>query len=175
MRISCIVISGRSGTGKSALSAQIAELCGYRSVNVGDLLARRLGPAGATLNGRRTIGRTFLSSYSVQAYCRILAETVDQPTILDGVRLPAGIRSLRSVCSVLHVHREDPVGMAHRWAEDDFASELAWMKTKADLLIPWHDDREFPIGRIGADPAWRALESIVRWLWRRDAMVRTEI
>lgn len=127
--VDVIVVSGNTGTGKTELSRRLSRMIGFRCKNVGDMLSKFV----PFESDRRQIGTEFLSRYGIKEYCDLLLTAAAEPTILDGVRLYAGLSALRaSTQDVLHIHRSDEQRSADLFSQDTTQFELT-----ADIRVPW--------------------------------------
>jgi len=130
-----VVVSGRTGSGKTTLCRVLCESTGYRGVNVGDQLRDELRRRDVTPASRRDIGPRYLDLCGLDDYLGLLLGWARPATVLDGVRLLAGVAHLRAAgLPVVHVFREGPSPVA---AESMFEEEIGRLRADADVVVAW--------------------------------------
>jgi hypothetical protein len=130
-----VVVSGRSGSGKTTLSRALCRGGDFRYVNVGDLLLEKLERLGAAPSTRTEIGPRFLELRGLDEYLQLLDEAATQGTVVDGLRIAAGLARLRaSGLAVIHLFRVSSPAMT---AEPRFEGDAARLRKDADRIIPW--------------------------------------
>jgi hypothetical protein len=126
-----ILISGEANSGKSLLAAMLERELGYRTANIGNLLAERLERELAIVpRDRSTIGATYFRHFGLDDYVATLVRELASGVVLDGIRIAPAVAPLRRVCPRLfHVHRLRIIGpprMREPYTEDiEKLAELA--------------------------------------------------
>lgn len=130
-----VVVSGRRGSGKTTLSRILSEATGFRCVNFGNQLRDELRRRDVTPASRQEIGPQFMAVCGLDEYLRLLRDCAGAGTVLDGVRLFAGVAHLRVAgLPVVHVFRQGP-SLAPR--EALFEGEIARLRADADVVMSW--------------------------------------
>ncbi|MGI8809273.1 MAG: AAA family ATPase [Acidimicrobiales bacterium] len=130
-----VVVSGCTGSGKTTLSRVLCHSTGFHCVNFGDQLRAELRRREVAPATRREIGPQFLELCGLDDYLRLLHACADLGTVLDGVRLFAGVTHLRSAAlPVVHVFRDGPSPAV---SEELFEEELGRLRADADVVVPW--------------------------------------
>lgn len=129
-----IVITGRSGSGKSELAAGLSRVLHLEVVNVGDELAAALRDSGDAVEQRADIGPRYLEAFGLQGYLRILRDAARRRCILDGLRIDEGLSVVGEEGPLVHVHR--PGKHPGACYADDVLGR------RADFVIPWFERLE---------------------------------
>jgi len=146
-----IIITGPSGRGKTEFSYRVLNILDYSSVvNIGDVLLEQILSWGETVQSRRDVGRKFFERSSIDDYIDLLREIAKPNTIIDGVRLSAGVVGLRrSQCDIIHVHlAPQEIGCCQAelpQAELIYEHELKVIQGMADVVL---HGQVYPISRL---------------------------
>lgn len=162
-----IIVTGASGRGKSEFSERLAHYLGYRRVNVGDILRKKLSERSVFVEKRNQIGPLFFQYFSKEDYYATLKGITKPKIILDGVRLAEGVEQLRADWSdLIHIHLTLHRGSTTRpytsLKPEVYDSELTGLERIANYRFDW----------IGPLPR---LESKIKETFgflRRDAIIR---
>jgi hypothetical protein len=132
-----IVITGPRKSGKTALARTLEQYEGYKSHNVGDLLAEQLEREGARPAARKDIGQAYLDMFGMNNYARAVEAAAGSGVVLDGVRLPSALVALRR-----HSGSEDLIHLARPGrnalsTDEPFAADVAALQEQAYALIGW--------------------------------------
>jgi energy-coupling factor transporter ATP-binding protein EcfA2 len=134
-----IVITGPRESGKTTLARTLEQYEGYKAHNVGDLLADQLEREGALPADREDIGQAYLDMFGIENYARAVEAAAGSGVVLDGVRLPSALASLRS-----HPRSEDLIHLARPGrgglrADEPFAADVIMLQEQAYALVEWQN------------------------------------
>jgi len=93
-----ILITGLAGAGKSTVAHILHSRFRQKTVNVGDLLLRRLEEVGIPLESRVDIGPKFVNHFGEYEIFHIVAEAIENHNadVFDGVRLADTCKRIRA-------------------------------------------------------------------------------
>lgn len=144
-----VVVTGRSGAGKTEISARISRKLGVKAVNMGDVLLGLLQEQNIEVGSRSGIGKAFFDAFSTDQYMDVVHGLARDSVVLDGVRMSGAVRHLKKWGNVLHVHRSGSTKTGVQKCTalvNGFDAEASTLATMADCVVDWLD----PVSELDA-------------------------
>lgn len=138
---SIIIVTGKSGSGKSEISIRIAKMYNYTIINIGDLLLDELIEKGYQISNRSDIGIVFMEVFGIHGYLGVLNKKIISGNIVDGIRLFEGVNLLKNMfLDTVHIHRtlqgfHNNIKNQTIIQNDNFSQDNSLMIKSADFII----------------------------------------
>lgn len=136
-----VVVTGPSGRGKTEFSSHLARQTGYRHINVGDALQRKVGDRLGWLPQRVDVGPLFFTLFTMDDYLGVLDNIAQPGVIIDGIRLFEGIMNTRGrYPDMVHIHLSYDVSTIRHSQQnfDWYSNFVPEMEYIADRVIRWY-------------------------------------